>query len=85
MESQNKALLVVSRGCSSIGSDILHIKKMHINSVGHSRDEEILQLYTILIVPWTGIYILEAFESSKIHCPGDKSLCWGVSSFSLLR
>ena len=57
------------------GSDILYIKKMHVNSVGHSRDEKILQLYTILVVPWAGICVLEAFESSKIHCPSDKNLC----------
>ena len=59
------------------GSDILYIKKMHVNNVGHGRDEKILQLYTILVVPWAGIYVLEAFESSKIHCPGDKYLCMG--------
>ena len=41
MESQNEALLVVGGGCSSTGSDILHIKKMHANSVRHSRDEKI--------------------------------------------
>ena len=59
---------------------------MHVNSVGHSRDEKILQLYAILLVPWARIYVLEAFESSKIHCPGDKNLCMGgVSSFPLLR
>ena len=29
---------------------------MHVNSVGHSRDEKILQLYTILVVLWEGIY-----------------------------
>ena len=54
-------------GCSSTGSDILYNKKMHVDSVGHSRDEKILQLYTILVVPWAGIYVLEAFESSKIR------------------
>ena len=51
------------------------IKKMHVNSAGHSRDEKILQLYAALVVPWAGIYVLEAFESSKIHCPPDKNLC----------
>ena len=53
------------------------IKKMHVNSVGHSRDEKILLLYTILMVPWAGIYVFEAFKSSKIHCPGDRNLCMG--------
>ena len=43
--------------------------------MGHSRDEKILQLYTILVVPWAEIYVLEVFESSKVHCPGDKNLC----------
>ena len=75
MESLNKALVIVGRGCSNIVSDILHIKKIYVNSVGRSRDEKILQLYTILVVPWTGIYVLGAFESSKIHCPGGKNLC----------
>ena len=52
MGSQNKDLLVVGTDC-----DILYIKKMHINNVGHNRDEKILQLYTILVVPWAGIYL----------------------------
>ena len=69
MESQNKILLVVGGGgggggrCSSTGTDKLYIKNMHVNSVGHSRDEKILQLCTILVVPWAGIYVLKAFES----------------------
>ena len=58
-------------------SDILYIKKMHVNSVGHSRDEKIFQLYTILVVPWAEIYVSEAFKSFEIHCPGDKNLCMG--------
>ena len=57
--------------------DILYIKNMHVNSVRHISDEKILQLYIILVVSWAGIFVLEAFESSKIHCPGDKSLCMG--------
>ena len=84
MESQNKTLLVVGR-CSKIGSDILYIKKMRVNSVGHGRDEKILQLYTILVVPLTGIYVLEAFKSSKSITLVTKTCVWGVSSFSLLR
>ena len=52
---------------------------MHINGVGHSRNERILQLYIVLVVPWAGIYVLEPFESSKIHCPGDKKLVYGES------
>ena len=31
----------------------------------------------LLVVPWTGIYVLEAFESSRINCPGGKNLCMG--------
>ena len=50
-------------GCFNTCGDILYIKKMHVNSVGHSRDEKILQLYTILVVPCAGIYVLEVFES----------------------
>ena len=71
--------MLLGGGCSNTGSDILYIKKMHVNSVGHSRDEKILQLYTILVVPCAGIYVLEEFESSKIYCPGDKKLVYGES------
>ena len=77
--------MLLGGGCSNTGSDTLYIKKLHINGVGHSRDEKILQLYTILVVPWVEIYVLEALRSSKIHCPGNKNLCMGVSSFSLSR
>ena len=56
--------MLLEVGCTNTGSDIVYIKKMHVISVGHSRDEKILQLYTVLVVPWAGIYILEAFDSS---------------------
>ena len=72
-----KPCLLLGRGCSNTGNDILYIKKMHGNSLGHIRDEKILQLYTILVVPGAGIYVFVAFESSKIHCPGDKKSCMG--------
>ena len=75
---RTKPCLLLEGRCSNTGSDILHIKKMHVNSVRHSRDEKSLQLYTILVVPLAGIYVLEAFESSKIHCPGDKNVMYGV-------
>ena len=39
--------------------------------------KKISELYAILVVPWAGIYVLEAFESSKLLCPGDKNLCIG--------
>ena len=74
---RTKPCLLLGGGCSNTGSDILYIKKMLVNSVGHSSNEKILQLYTILVAPWAGIYIFEAFESLKIHCPGDKNLCMG--------
>ena len=73
---EDQLIHVVRRG-SNTGSDILYFKKMHVNSVEHTTGENILQLYTILVVPWAGIYVLEGFESSKIHCSGDKSLCMG--------
>ena len=73
-----KPYFLLGRGCSNTGSDRLYIKKMHVNSVGHSRDEKVLQFYAIVVVvPWAGIYVLEAFESSKIHCPGKINLCMG--------
>ena len=75
--------MLLGGGCFNTGSNILYLKKIHVDSVGHTRDEKILQLHTILVVPWAEIYALEAFESSKIHCPGDKSLFMG--SLSLLR
>ena len=52
---------------------------MHVNGVGHSRDEKITG-YTILVVPWAEIYVLEAFKSSKIYCPGDKNTLYNVCS-----
>ena len=72
-----KPCFLLGGGCSSPGSDILYIKKMHVNSVGHSRDEKVSQFYAIVVVLWLGIYVLEAFESSKIHCPGKMNLCMG--------
>ena len=74
---EDQLVHVVGREYFNTGSDILYIKEIHVNSAGHTRDEKLLQLYTILLVLSAGIYVLEALQSSKIHCPGDKSLCMG--------
>ena len=74
---RRKPCLLLGEGRSNTGSDKLYIKKMHVNSVGHTRNEKILQFYTTLVVPWAGIYVLEAFESPKIHYYGDRNLCMG--------
>ena len=54
-------------------------KKVHVNSVGHTRDEKnFTALHNIIgRVPWARIYLVKAFISSNIHCLGDKSLCMG--------
>ena len=39
--------MLLGGGCSSTGSDILYIKKMYVNGVGHSRDEKISVLHNI--------------------------------------
>ena len=66
--------MLLEGGCSNTGSDTLYVKKM-LKVWDIAGMDKILQLYTILAVPRAEIYVLEVFESSKIHCPGDKNLC----------
>ena len=76
----NPCLLLGGR-CFSTGSDILYIKKMLVNSVGNSRDEKILQLYTTLVVPWQKSMFLRHLNHQKSIALVTKTCVWESVAF----
>ena len=65
MESQNEALLVVWRECSNTGSDILSIKRFMLIVWDIEWMKKFFQLYTTLVIPWAGIYVLRHLNHQK--------------------